>query len=527
MSSATKAPTIAWQPAVNLALLAAFWGMLAWQLAYEWSHNGQYSYGLFVPFLALYLLHLRWEDRPAPVAPGKANGLVLLVILAAAAVVHYPMKIIFEANADWRLIIWMQALIVFGVTLLLLWRWGGPRWVLHFGFPFFFILTAVPWPRWLEDQLVIHLMEWVATATVETVNFLGIYARQSGNIIILKTGMVSVEEACSGVRSFQSTVMGAIFLGELLRFSIHTRIALIVAGTCFALFFNFCRTLALTLITSNHGTEVMERWHDPAGYLVFVLSLGALGILCFCLRKWIVSKPVQRLENTGGPFYIHPGWLPIQPVAVILALLLVAEPVAQLWYAIRGPLSNKQHIWAVDWHAGAQNLRFEEIEPRIKDVLFFNEGELVSWTTPNQYRWIAYFFEWNSGKAAQLGGVHNPELCMPSVGWGMMGPPGEFTWEGPDGLALVFNSYQFRAGDRDVYVFYCQWDPQGYPYHTKAGRFRLDRLRDAWIGDRKEDKQLLEVIIEGPTSMEEAQEAMLRFLEQSIEIPNMPTQATG
>lgn len=517
MKAYRSASAIGWQPIVNVGLLVAFWGMLAWQLAYEWSRNGQYSYGLFVPFLALYLLHLRWEDHPEPRPSLRGNGWFLILALAVVVVLHYPLKIIFEANADWRLVIWGQALLVYAVTLLLLWRWGGHHWVLHFGFPFFFILTAIPWPRWMEDQLVIHLMSWVATATVETVNFLGIYARQSGNIITLKTGMVSVEEACSGVRSFQSTIMGAIFLGELLRFSALTRVGLLLAGSCFALFFNFCRTLVLTIISAEHGAEVMERWHDPAGYMVFVLSIAMLGVLCVCLRK-LGGEPTFRDGFTGGPFFSQPAWLPLRPLAIVLGLLIFSAPAAELWYYIRGPKSEEQKDWVIDWQAATHDLSFEEIEPRIQEVLFYDKGEMATWTTPNQYRWIAYFFEWDSGKAAQLGGVHNPELCLPAVGWVMHGSPGELVWSGAEGLELIFNTYQFSSKQRSVFVFYCQWDPQGYPYHTKIGRFRLDRLRDAWIGDRKEGKQVLEIIIEGPLSMKSAEEALRRFLDESIEL---------
>ena len=50
--------------AVPLALL---WFILCRQLANEWSANEQYSYGWFVPFFALFLFWLRWEDRPGKV----------------------------------------------------------------------------------------------------------------------------------------------------------------------------------------------------------------------------------------------------------------------------------------------------------------------------------------------------------------------------------------------------------------------------------------------------------------------------
>ena len=39
-------------------------------------------------------------------------------------------------------------------------------------------------------------------------------AIQRGNLIELSTGVLGVDEACSGIRSFQSTLMAALFLDE-------------------------------------------------------------------------------------------------------------------------------------------------------------------------------------------------------------------------------------------------------------------------------------------------------------------------
>jgi len=50
--------------ALSVLFLAALWFALCRQLSGEWSVNEQYSFGWFVPFFALYLFWLRWQDRP-------------------------------------------------------------------------------------------------------------------------------------------------------------------------------------------------------------------------------------------------------------------------------------------------------------------------------------------------------------------------------------------------------------------------------------------------------------------------------
>src|SRR5438132_10392328 len=47
-----------------VVFFATLWLILWRQLSGEWSVNDQYSYGWFVPFFAIVLFWLRWEDRP-------------------------------------------------------------------------------------------------------------------------------------------------------------------------------------------------------------------------------------------------------------------------------------------------------------------------------------------------------------------------------------------------------------------------------------------------------------------------------
>ena len=50
--------------ALSVLFLGALWFGLCRELSGEWSVNEQYNFGWFVPFFALYLFWLRWQDRP-------------------------------------------------------------------------------------------------------------------------------------------------------------------------------------------------------------------------------------------------------------------------------------------------------------------------------------------------------------------------------------------------------------------------------------------------------------------------------
>jgi len=49
---------------LSILFLAGLWFVLCKELSGEWSVNEQYNFGWFVPFFAIYLFLLRWQDRP-------------------------------------------------------------------------------------------------------------------------------------------------------------------------------------------------------------------------------------------------------------------------------------------------------------------------------------------------------------------------------------------------------------------------------------------------------------------------------
>jgi exosortase len=206
-ASSTESPLLKnWSASVIVALLAlaALWFLLCRQLSGEWSVNEQYNYGWFVPFLALYLFWLRWRDRPQP-RPRRKPLLSLTLIALPALLLLLPIRLFEIANPDWRLLSWLHAVSVVTLTLLFIWSMGGRPWLRHFAFPVAFIFVAVPWVTPVETPIIQGLMHAVASVAAETMTLFGIPAQLEGNVIRLTSGLVAVNEACSGVRSLQTS----------------------------------------------------------------------------------------------------------------------------------------------------------------------------------------------------------------------------------------------------------------------------------------------------------------------------------
>jgi hypothetical protein len=100
----------------------ALWFVLCRQLSGEWSVNEQYNYGWFVPFLALYLFWLRWQDRPAPEIPNSKShahhNWIAAFIGISALFLLLPVRLFEIATPEWRPLGWIHAASVATLTLL-------------------------------------------------------------------------------------------------------------------------------------------------------------------------------------------------------------------------------------------------------------------------------------------------------------------------------------------------------------------------------------------------------------------------
>ena len=204
------------------------------------------------------------------------------------------------ANPDWRPLGWAHAAIVVAVTLGLLWRIGGWGWVRHFLFPVAFIFVAVPWITPIEAPIVQGLMRVVAAIATETLALFGIPAQLEGSVIRISSGVVGVNEACSGVRSLQTSLMIGLLFGELKRLGVWRRAALVAGALSIAFIANCGRAFFLVWLAATRGIPAVGDWHDTAGYAILgAVFLGTMGIAA-ALTRGSGSKVESRKEKVGN-----------------------------------------------------------------------------------------------------------------------------------------------------------------------------------------------------------------------------------
>src|SRR5256714_15135999 len=315
------------------------WLWLFTHLRVEWTLNPQYNYGWGVPFLAPLLFYLRWQHRPAPDI-GARNKAIITVSMAFTLALLFPIRVIEEANPDWRLLSWILALCVIDFSLLSLLRAGGARWVKHCAFVVCFPLTAVPWPVQFENFGVQTMMRAVAYVAVEIAGWVGVGAYQLGNVIQLRNGFVGVDEACSGVKTLQAGIMVALVLSELLHLRWSRRTALLVLGCAWVFACNVFRATALVFVAANSGLDALARWHDMIGTAALIFGMaGVLGL------AWLSKGEPSAPAASGPARTFTPQW-------GALAWLILVFAGTELWYRSHERQLVERPAWQISWPAG-------------------------------------------------------------------------------------------------------------------------------------------------------------------------------
>ena len=551
--------------ALPLLFFGALWFILCRQLSGEWSVNEQYNYGWFVPFFALYLFWLRWQDRPGQEVRSQksevgSRRVAAASIALAALLLLVPVRLFEIASPEWRPLGWIHAASVATLTLLYLWCVGGKPWVRHFAFPVAFFFIAVPWPTAVEVPIIQGLMRMVANVAAETAMLLGIPAQVEGNLIRVSTGLVGVNEACSGIRSLQTSLMIGLLFGELKRLSVLRRVALVIGAVIIAVFANFVRAVFLVTVAAAKNVSEVSRWHDVAGYtiiaLVFLSTMGLAYLLGREKRTVAAGVPPaesRTLQPTRLPPQVSGSYL----TAALCSLLFVELGIAA-WYRAHETNLVSGIRWTVQWPEQAPNFRKLNIDPEVRSVLRFDEGQSAAWMLtpppasessppaktsvtqvnrlpPNAVACYLYVFRWNPGRnSALLANLHRPDVCLPASGWTQVADDGVRNYPVTGAFELPFRHFEFQraignSAPQRAHAFYCLSEdraakssvpaPTSLPGMTGSPSewTRAERLRTVLEGRRHLGQQVIEAIFVSNESFSSADaESRLRDLVREV-----------
>jgi exosortase len=459
---------------VLLASPILFIWIWTWRyLAAEWSENEQYQFGFAVPPLALYLA---WQNLPSSLSPGTKSW-ILLYVLA------WPLLLLAEmlrlTDPLWRLTggLWMT-----GATVLTIGYFAQlDSWVLvrRMIFPLCFLWIALPWPTPLENQIIQTLTGTIAAATTAFMNLAGVAAVQRGNTIELANLLVGIGTACTGIESFQASLMVSLFLVGLMRLGWGRGLALVIAGFACSLFFNLCRVLVLTWSAHRLGHE-NQAVHDWVGAVATIFIFGMILLIALWLRRRSTAQPIERtpqlkllqLEPVGFAWYSSALFaFAFFCIPWIVSLSLGADartvsPVQPRWQMENSnlPVGWSFHIWSPtsEQKSALRFSRWSACQIRTADGLWSN---------------IVHLF-WGIGHGLpSTAFYHTPALCMPSAGWHVLRDPEPFELVAY-GKTIPFVRYLLeRDLDRVLVLQYLSRGQDQDPFLPASSYGRLDRLK--------------------------------------------------
>lgn len=276
-------------PALKIILLLA---ALLWSyrvtfadLWKVWTQSDEYSSGLLVPCIAVYLLWTRRDKfKNLPLSPSAWGILIFL----AAQIFRLLGLYLMYGSAE-------RLSLLFSIAGIALFVLGGacfrkliPIWI--------FMFLMLPLPRRIESKITLPLQSGATTSAVFCLELMGYDVTQEGNVIHIADTMVAVAEACNGLRMVTAffVISGLVIL--LIQRSWWEKLILLLSTLPIALLCNTIR-LAITAIAFTYikGEYWEQVFHDYGGYAMMPLALALV-----VLELWLLTKlttPPEEIEQ--------------------------------------------------------------------------------------------------------------------------------------------------------------------------------------------------------------------------------------
>jgi len=267
---------------VLTCLIAAYWRPVIVDLWEIWWRSDEYSSGILVPFIAVYVLWLRRKSiMRCPIRPSIWG----IAAFAAAQGLRFLGPYLMLASAE-------NLALVLTIAALVLLLFG---WQLFYRVSpvLLFMLLMLPLPHSVQAEVTLPLQEWATISAVFCLETIGYEVVREGNIINLNGTIVGVAEACSGLRM----VTAFFVISGLVVLIVHRRWwekLIILASTIpIAL---MCNTLRLTLtamaFTKLNAAQWEKLFHDFGG-----MAMMPLAVAIVVLELWVLSNLTVELKK--------------------------------------------------------------------------------------------------------------------------------------------------------------------------------------------------------------------------------------
>ena len=233
----------------------------------QWVTSPDAAYGAILAAVGLFLL---WRDRTLlstrSVSSFSSLGLIVVAGALAMFLAGFFAADLFTARAS---------LVVLAGGLV--WALCGSTAARSALTPLLFLLLAIPLPELVVTTLTSSLQTVAARSAELVLTAASVPVYREGNVLQLPSTTLQVVEACSGLRSVVSLFSVGVLLAWATPLRVRSRAVLIAATIPIAVLINGLRIAGTGAAAEAWGPALTrDPWHSLAGWLTFVLSLGAL-----------------------------------------------------------------------------------------------------------------------------------------------------------------------------------------------------------------------------------------------------------
>lgn len=150
----------------------------------------------------------------------------------------------------------------------------------------------VPAPMGLDSQLSNYLQGVTTFVSGLLLDLIGVVNVVDGNTLILSTGRLFVEEACSGIVSLMAVIACSLIIAVWQNRPLFHLMLLVACSIIWAGFMNIMRIVVIGICMVKFGVDLSTGWqHEAVGLLLFAITL-------------LLTASTDRLIG----FLVHPIW---------------------------------------------------------------------------------------------------------------------------------------------------------------------------------------------------------------------------
>jgi exosortase D (VPLPA-CTERM-specific) len=460
----------------------------------QWATDDNYTHGFFVIPVALFFV---WERRHRLRAAARQPSILgLLIVLGSLGLL-----LIGSLGAE----LFLTRISLVGTiagTILFLY---GREQLKALLFPLAFLLLMIPIPPLVFNQVAFPLQLLAARFGEAALLAVNIPVLREGNLILLSHTTLEVVEACSGIRSLVSLIMGVIIFAYFRDRRQSVRTLIVLSTVPIAIVANGLRILGTGLAVQNYGPAAAEGFfHAFSGWMIFIVAF-----LTICLVNRVIvwiAPDLGQVTTTRTPKMGNTVREPMYGRIMILTFTLVSAAL-YLGYAsktevvlIREPLT-KLPLEIGNWH-GRPTEPFSE-----KIIATLGVDEYLSRVYADSSLRLLDLYVGYHESQRRGGTIHSPQNCLPGAGWIPI------NWDRmriPAGVgAIEVNRYVVQKGIDKALVLY--WYHGAGRVITGEYEARFYLVLDS-IRKNRSDGALVRVVMPITKSEEEAQENAANFV---------------